>query len=179
MAETGAGKQPRMQIFRGDGGTPLAEDMMHPEGLVPSVQQGFARAAEAGMHEGHRLVCLYRSPLPNGPSLCRMWLKSGFITPRHKHDTNCIYHVLAGEAHLGNAVLKPGDGVFVPEGTIYEIKAGPEGLEVLEFRTDTAFNVFYTGNDDANWDRVVGAVADNAQGWADQPPPSELEKAGD
>ena len=174
MTDTTAGKQPRMQIFRGDGGTPLTADMMAPDGLVDSVVAGFERAGDAGMHEGHRLVCLYRSPLPDGPSLCRMWLKSGFITPRHKHDTNCIYHVLAGEAHLGNAVLKSGDGVFVPKGTIYEIKAGPQGLEVLEFRTDTAFNVFYTGNDAANWDRVVGAVAANAPTWADQPPPSQL-----
>ncbi len=165
--------KPRMQLFRA-GGTPLEPDMMAPEGLDGSVLAGFARAEEAGMHEGHRLRCLYRSPLPDGPSLCHMWLKSGFVTPRHKHDTNCIYYVLAGKLKLGNASAGPGEGVFVPEATVYSIEAGPQGLEVLEFRTDTAFNVFYTGNDEANWDRIVDAVSGNVMDWADQSPPSEL-----
>ena len=168
--EVKSGK-PRMQLFKAEG-TPLGPDMMRPEGLEGSVLAGFARAEEAGMHDGHRLRCLYRSPLPNGPSLCHMWLKSGFVTPRHKHDTNCIYYVLAGQLKLGNATAGPGEGLFVPEGTVYSIEAGPEGLEVLEFRTDTAFNVLYTGNDEANWDRIVGAVAGNAAGWAGQQPPS-------
>jgi hypothetical protein len=168
--------KPRMQLFHADG-APLDSEMMYPEGLEGSVLAGFARAEEAGMHDGHRLRCLYRSPLPDGPSLCHMWLKSGFITPRHKHDTNCIYYVLAGELKLGNASAGPGEGVFVPEGTVYSIEAGPQGLEVLEFRTDTKFNVFYTGNDEANWDRIVGAVAGNVADWASQPPPSKLEKA--
>lgn len=168
--------KPRMQLFRAEG-TPLEPDMMYPEGLEGSVMAGFARAEEAGMHEGHRLRCLYRSPLPDGPSLCHMWLKSGFITPRHKHDTNCIYYVLAGELKLGNASAGKGEGVFVPEGTIYSIEAGPLGLEVLEFRTDTKFNVFYTGNDEANWDRIVDAVSGNVVDWAGQPPPSEREPA--
>lgn len=171
MQDKTKGAKPRMQLFRAEG-APLTPDMMRAEGLEGPVLSGFARAEEAGMHQGHRVICLYRSPLPDGPSLCHMWLKSGFITPRHKHDTNCIYYVLAGEMRLGNASAGPGDGLFVPEGTVYSIEAGPEGLEVLEFRTDTAFNVFYTGNDEANWDRIAGAVAANADSWANQPPPS-------
>jgi len=160
----------RMKIFRAQG-EPLAEDMMHPEALDAEGAAAYAQAAEAGMHQGHEIRCLYRSPMPDGPSLCRMWLKSGFVTPRHRHDTNCMYYVLAGELRLGNAVMAPGEGVYVPQGTVYSIEAGPEGLDLLEFRTDTRFNVEYTGNDDAFWGHFLGAVAANAAEWPDQPRP--------
>ena len=162
--------RPRMQIFRSEG-VPLADDMMRPEPMTPADTAAFEAAAQSGMHHGHQLVCLYRSPLPDGPSLCRMWLKGGFVTPRHRHDTNCIYYVLAGELRLGNAVLAPNEGVFVPQGTVYSIEAGSAGLDVLEFRTDTVFNVEYTGNDAGFWQHVSQAMTSNSPGWPDQPRP--------
>lgn len=162
----------RMKIFRA-AGEPLPEDMMHPEALHGADADAFAKAEAAGIHEGHDIRCLYRSPLPDGPSLCRMWLKSGFITPRHRHDTNCLYFVLAGELRLGNAVLGPGDGAYVPQGTVYSVEAGPEGLDLLEFRTDTVFNVEYTSNNDNFWERVIGATMANAAQWPEQTRPAE------
>jgi hypothetical protein len=35
---------------------------------------------------------------------------------------------------MGSRVLRAGDGFFVPNGMPYKYRAGPEGVEVLEFR---------------------------------------------
>ena len=156
-----------MRVFDAEG-TQLEPDMMVPRGLDDPANAGFAEAAAAGMHFGHDIRCLFRSRDPNGFSLCRMKLKQGFTTPRHRHNVDCLYYVLAGSVRAGNAILNEGAGLFVPAGTIYFLEAGPEGLDVLEFRGGVAFDVEYVRNDMGHWGKVVGAVMDNVTVWQAQ-----------
>ena len=73
---------------------------------------------------------------PDGMSLVHAWFGPHFPLFRHSHPRfgDCLYYVVAGQAILGSRVLKAGDGFFVPNGHPYKYKAGPEGVEVLEFR---------------------------------------------
>ena len=73
---------------------------------------------------------------PDGMSLVHAWFGPHFPLFRHSHPKfgDCLYYVVAGQAILGSRVLKAGDGFFVPNGMPYKYKAGPEGVEVLEFR---------------------------------------------
>ena len=73
---------------------------------------------------------------PDGMSLVHAWFGPNFPLFRHSHPAygDCLYYVVAGQAILGNRVLKAGDGFFVPNGAPYKYRAGPEGVEVLEFR---------------------------------------------
>lgn len=73
---------------------------------------------------------------PDGMSLVHAWFGPHFPLFRHSHPQlgDCLYYVVAGSAVLGSRVLGPGDGFFVPNGMPYKYRAGPEGVEILEFR---------------------------------------------
>src|SRR3954452_2013679 len=73
---------------------------------------------------------------PDGMSLVHAWFGPHFPLFRHSHPKfgDCLYYVLSGQVVMGSRVLKAGDGFFVPNGMPYKYKAGPEGVEVLEFR---------------------------------------------
>lgn len=72
----------------------------------------------------------------DGMSLVHAWFGPHFPLFRHSHPRHgdCLYYVVAGQVILGSRVLKAGDGFFVPNGMPYKYRAGPEGVEVLEFR---------------------------------------------
>lgn len=52
----------------------------------------------------------------------------------HAHSEDEIVFVLEGELHLGVRVLKAGDSMFIPGRSFYSLKAGAEGLTILNFR---------------------------------------------
>lgn len=79
---------------------------------------------------------LFIQNTPNGMSLVHVWFGPNFPLFRHSHPAygDCLYYVVAGEIILGNQKLGPGAGFFVPNGQPYKYTAGPEGVELLEFR---------------------------------------------
>lgn len=111
---------------------------------------------------------------PAGMSLLRVWFKSGYVLPRHSHHSDCLYYILAGEVRMGNQVLKKGDGFLVPSDAAYTYDVGPDGVEVLEFRSSPDFNLVYRNNDNAHWSRIVQAFDQGASRWADEPAPSGI-----
>lgn len=79
---------------------------------------------------------LFGQPGPNGMSLVHVWFGPNLPLFRHSHPRygDCLYYVVAGEIILGRRRLGPGSGFFVPNGMPYKYRAGPAGVEVLEFR---------------------------------------------
>jgi hypothetical protein len=59
----------------------------------------------------------------------------------HAHDEDEIIFIVGGEMHLGTRVLGPGTSVAISGKTFYGFKAGPKGLQFLNFRPrqDTTF----------------------------------------
>jgi mannose-6-phosphate isomerase-like protein (cupin superfamily) len=53
---------------------------------------------------------------------------------RHRHDVAQIAFVVEGSASLGNKFIGPGEGYYTPAFSPYKVKAGPEGVVMLEFR---------------------------------------------
>ncbi len=72
----------------------------------------------------------------DGMSLVHAWFGPHFPLFRHSHPKHgdCLYYVVSGQIVMGSRVLRAGDGFFVPNGMPYKYRAGPEGVEVLEFR---------------------------------------------
>ena len=72
----------------------------------------------------------------DGMGLVHVWFGPNCPLVRHSHpgSGDCLYYVLAGQLIMGSRVLHAGDGFFVPNGMPYKYRAGPEGVEVLEFR---------------------------------------------
>jgi hypothetical protein len=106
-----------------------------------------------------------------GISVAYTWFKPNFALPKHSHNADCAYYIISGEAHLGNQVLRVGDGFFVPAGGNYQYSAGPEGVEVMEFRTAAEFNMRLSGNTEADWKRIMENAMRNYQGWLSASPP--------
>jgi quercetin dioxygenase-like cupin family protein len=77
---------------------------------------GSIAAVEAGMLEGTRVKLLFAVP---GMSLTHAWFKSGFPLPRHSHDADCLYYIIAGSLKIGTEELAAGDGFFVGAGVPY------------------------------------------------------------
>ena len=73
---------------------------------------------------------------------------------------------------LGTQMLAKGDGVFIPADTAYTYEAGPQGVEVLEFRNATRFHFMFQGNDELHWSRIASVLSANCEKWENEPPPS-------
>ena len=174
-AEAAATPSKRMKVFRASEATDIQEHMP-VIGVDDSVQTGLRMLAEAtGEYppaSGTRAIVLFCEPGDQGLSLSYVWFKSGYVLPRHSHDADCLYYVLGGELHMGTQTIRRGDGIFIPANAAYTYEAGPNGVEVLEFRNATRFHFRFQGNDDAHWSRIANVLKANCPKWENEPPPS-------
>jgi quercetin dioxygenase-like cupin family protein len=169
-AMSDAPKRKRMQVFFRDEAVELDHDMMPLLGMDESVKAGLASLSAGGFdpRSGGRAVVLFREPGEHGMCLSLVSLKQGFVQPRHSHDGDCLYCVIDGALLLGARTLRKGDGFFVPAETAYTYEAGPEGVEILEFRNATRFTLSFRNNEPAHWARMAAAVMANGAAWAAQ-----------
>src|SRR5215472_7505846 len=89
--------------------------------------------------------------------------------PMESHSADCLYYVVSGEAHMGSRVLKPGDGFFILAEAPYAYTAGPEGVEVLEFRHATTFDIKIRDKTLEHWKPVIEAIKAHGESWAPAP----------
>ena len=110
--------------------SPLLAD--NDEADVRAKLDGMIRAVNPGISE----TLLFSQKGPDGMSLAHVWFGANMPLFRHSHPRfgDCLYYILKGEVHLGAHVLGAGDGVFIPNEMPYKYIAGPEGVELLEFR---------------------------------------------
>ena len=149
----------------------LETETMRVEGVTAQVGEGLAQVAEAGWNEGSIVKLLFSAP---GFSLTYAWFKSGFPLPRHSHNADCLYYVIGGSLTLGTQALGKGDGFFVPCDAAYTYVPGPEGVEVLEFRSVDQFNFRFLVGNPAFWSKAAATVSQELSGWRGQRPPSEI-----
>lgn len=176
MADKVPGTRRRMRVFYAADATELEPDMMPREGIDDSVLAGFATLANANVTEGvgEQTRVLFREPGDRGMSLVYAWFKSGYVLPFHSHNVDCLYYVLGGELRMGSHVLGKGDGFFIPADQAYGYEAGPDGVEVLEFRNATKFNFVYGVNDESRWTRIADTFSRRGDTWASETvPPSD------
>lgn len=102
-----------------------------PDGERLAFDPGVAEGAGAGAKV---MILARQSEEEGGFSLLHAWFKADYPLPRHSHNSDCMYHVLSGEAIMGNQTLRCGDSFFVPADAPYVYTAGPDGVEVLEIR---------------------------------------------
>jgi len=159
----------RMADARPEDGIPI----MRYEPPAPAVLEGGERLRAAGVGDGSENRLLFSG---GGYSLSYVWFKSGFPLPRHSHDTDCLYYILAGSLRLGREDLSTGDGFLLPGGTPYTYTPGPEGVEVLEFRSGGSFNIKLLANNPAFWDKALTTVEAQRDSWQDQTRPSARQR---
>ncbi|MEH3048188.1 cupin domain-containing protein [Sphingomonas adhaesiva] len=171
-ADTSTTDAPRFQIYRAADAPDYSEtSCMEMSGLTDIITDGITRAEAAGASEGNVVKLLFAMP---GLSLTYAWFKSGFPLPLHSHNADCLYYIVAGTLKLGTEELSAGDGFFVGRDVPYNYKPGPQGVEVLEFRTADTFDIRFLGKTTAFWDKTVAALQAERPKWATQRPPHEL-----
>ncbi len=136
-------------------------DMMSMPEYDPAAGEQFMEWALGG---GHVVKVLYRE---GDMSLVWSWFGPGYTLPRHSHSADCLYFVVSGEAHVGNRTVVAGAGFFVPSGAPYAYSAGPQGIQVLEFRGATSFDMKITEGVD-RWDRILETVRANSAAWQEE-----------
>jgi quercetin dioxygenase-like cupin family protein len=136
---------------------------IRPVNIDPAAREGYNKAHAA---LGQQVKVLYKGPGPDGFSLVWSRFEAGFRLPRHSHDADCLYYVTAGELHMGTRVLKAGDGFFIKADAPYAYNAGPEGVEVLEFRTATSFDMKIRDTSVEDWKPFADAVRAFGAQWA-------------
>ncbi len=172
MTETsGKAATTRFAIFRAEAAVDFEEaGIMTPAEPTPIEMAGAVEVIEAGYGDGTRLKLLFSMP---GISLTHVWFKSGFPLPRHSHDADCLYYIIAGSLRLGSEELGPGDGFFVGSDVPYHYTPGEAGVELLEFRTTNAFGIKLLANNPAFWAKAAETVRARKDIWREEVgPPS-------
>jgi len=150
---------------------PSLDETSHMEvvGMNPEFEAGIGKALEAGFAEGNVVKTLFSR---FGFSLTYAWFKSGFPLPLHTHNADCLYYIVAGTLQLGAETLGAGDGFFIGADKAYRYTPGPEGVEVLEFRTEEDFDINFLAKSLPAWEKIAGAVRERRPDWANETPPS-------
>jgi len=157
----------RLTLFDVADAVPLADtDMMSMPTLTdPSV--GLEKVGEWAGSSRHVVKVLYRGEGDDGMSLVWSWFGPDYALPRHSHSADCLYYVVRGEARLGNRVVGAGSGFFVPADAPYAYRAGPEGIEILEFRHATGFDM-QISETAARFTAIVDGARAHADAWAQE-----------
>ncbi|HWU25327.1 MAG TPA: hypothetical protein VN154_02885 [Rhizomicrobium sp.] len=160
----------RLTIAKAIEANDLTSDKMPFEASAAGESENYQKLLESGIVDGFVLKVLFDDAV-GGVSLTYVWFKANYRVPRHSHNADCTYYVVSGEAHVGSEVLRAGDVFFVPSETLYGYQAGPEGAEILEFRTAAQFTIRMPGIGQAILQQASEMVADNRSQWLQQEPP--------
>ena len=127
----------------------LAEDGPRPPALALGIQD----------------TLVFRGEGQDGCSLVRAWLGPHYVLPRHSHSGDCLYYIVEGTITMGSQQLGAGDGFFAPSDAPYAYEAGPDGAVVLEFRTQTSFDMQIPGGQLERWRRMATVAVDHGDHW--------------
>lgn len=166
----------RTELFYASQAKALGPETMAAAEPGEALRAVLAGLAEAGVKPGvgEKNLLLFSEAGETGLSLVYVWFKSHYVLPPHSHDCDCLYYVLDGELRIGSRVLHQGDGLFVPAEHIYSYEAGPQGVEVLEFRNATRFNIALSGRKPERWERILKVFGERAEVWQQETtPPSQ------
>jgi quercetin dioxygenase-like cupin family protein len=150
-------------------GAPSLDDdgIMTPPQIDPAVIDAFDFTPLA---DGAKVSVLFKGAGPDDMSLVHAWFGPGYRLPRHSHSADCLYYVVTGEAIMGNRVIKAGDGFFVRADQPYAYTAGPDGIEILEFRGVTGFDMKIFDQTVERWKPIIGAANANHDRWVETRP---------
>lgn len=163
-------KPAKMQIFRGEDAPSLAAAQIMEALPLTAVQAAALKAMNRpGVVPGGETKVLFNLA---GFSLVHAWFKSNYPLALHSHNVDCLYYVVAGSLKLGTERLGPRDGFFVPAGVPYRYTAGPDGVEILEFRHESHFDLRVLAKGEQFWTRAVQTVEAHQTEWRDARPPS-------
>lgn len=172
VLKDGSGPQKKLIFFSAqDPPEEDLEDFMPDLVMSEETLQAVQLWKESGFDTGQTVRVLINLP---GFSLVYAWFRSGFQLPVHSHNADCLYYIISGEAIMGNRTLKAGDGFFVPKDVFYSYTAGPEGIEILEFRHAQRIDMKWRDSKPEFWTKVAENLAASQSKWLEEKPPQRV-----
>lgn len=166
--EPGPGKRKITWYDEADAKELMESGAMSPTVLSPEVIGVMMKGSKLHLGNGSRV--LFQDPENNGFSIVHAWFGENFPLPRHTHSGDCMYYVLRGELRMGAKTVKAGSGFFVPSDRPYTYRAGVGGVEVLEFRKVSSFDMITLDQDAAKWESFVAIGEEMGETWAQTRP---------
>jgi quercetin dioxygenase-like cupin family protein len=169
----GRGKGPPrrgIRLFRGADAVAVGESgamsapQFDPEDMKALAADG-PRPKTVALGIDDRLV--FQGEGSTGNSLVRAWLGPHYVLPRHSHSGDCLYYIVEGSITMGARTLGAGDGFFVPSDAPYAYEAGPDGAVVLEFRTQTSFDMQIPGGQLERWRKMATVAEEHGERWVE------------
>jgi quercetin dioxygenase-like cupin family protein len=158
----------KMVVFRRSDAIALRESHAMGEVLFSEAALTYIEKFDlALLSKGTTTEVVFRQTAPDGYSIVRAWFAPGYLLPRHSHSADCAYYVTAGELLLGRQVLGTGEGFFVPKDHPYSYEAGRSGVEVIEFRRATTFNIRFVDDEEKRWTTVFNRAKANETEWSE------------
>lgn len=158
--------KPPFEIFRARDAADYAEDgPMEAKPVSDAEAAGMAALMQNGMMEGGQVKLLYSRP---GMSLTYCWFKSGYPLPLHSHSADCLYFIISGSLKIGTEELGAGDGFFLGRDVPYAYVPGPDGVEVMEFRTSNTFDFKSLAKSPAYWDKMLANLLAAKGKWPEE-----------
>jgi quercetin dioxygenase-like cupin family protein len=158
------GKRRGIVLYGPDNATPLYDTgMMSMPTMTPAPTD--QQLMDWALSNGHVVKTLFEQKEANGMSLVWSWFAPGYTLPRHSHSADCLYYVLKGEIRLGNRTVAAGSGFFVPEDAPYAYSAGDDGVEVLEFRGVSFFDMKITESL-PRWEQIAAGARESNDAWS-------------
>lgn len=68
------------------------------------------------------------------PQLFEVRTEPGMQAEVHAHEKDEVIYIVAGQMLFGQHTLNPGDSIMIPGNRLYSFRAGPDGLQFLNFR---------------------------------------------
>ena len=163
------GDAKQFQIFRKAEAYVMGTEGVMTTDPTPLQAEGLNRMIEAGVQDGAQFSILCNLP---GFTLIHAWVKKDYPLPLHSHCADCLYHVVSGSLRLGTEELTAGDSIFIPASVPYTYRAGPEGVEVLEFRHTLEVDFRNYAKNQAFYDKADSTVLANRDGWREAGKPA-------
>jgi quercetin dioxygenase-like cupin family protein len=168
--ETKSQSRRGIRLFRGKDAVPLAESgAMSPMVFDPEDMNALAADGPRSplIALGIQDMLVFRGEGEHGFSLVRAWFGPHYVLPRHTHSGDCLYYIVEGSITMGSQQLAAGDGFLVPSDAPYGYEAGPDGAVVLEFRSETSFDVKFVSGQLKRWQRMAEVAAVHGETWAE------------
>jgi quercetin dioxygenase-like cupin family protein len=155
----------RLSFFAPDDAPTLRESAMMdvgefaPPGMISADERVLLR-------HGELVKVLFRHAGDDGFSLVHVSFAPNYLLPRHSHSADCLYYVLRGRVRFGKRSVEAGEGFFIPKDRPYAYQAGPDGVDLLEFRHATSFDFIVHEDKPARWREIVEVARANQAVWA-------------
>ena len=162
-------EEKQFRIFRSGEGYRFGKEGVMTTDPTPLQAEGLEQMIEAGAMDGAEFTMLCNLP---GFTLMHAWFKKDYPLPLHSHSADCLYYVVAGTARLGTEELSAGDTFFVPANVPYTYRAGPDGVEVLEFRHTLDIDFQNYAKNQAFYDKAISTIIANRDLWKEVPKPA-------